>query len=109
MLRKRKRIVKEDAKRMLALQAESFLAPGDTDPLARSATYELETIGGDMRNYIAAAKVSNDERPVFGVCDELNSFLIFNKLYRQETTIPVKKTKQRESVYLISALSLIHI
>jgi len=103
MLRKRKRIVKEDAKRMLALQAESFLGPGDADPLSRSSTYEIESIGGRMRDYISAAKASNDERPVFGVCDELNSFLIFNKLYRQEITIPVKKTKKREQIYLISA------
>jgi len=60
------------------------VAGGTAKSMSKSNTYIIEAIGGRILQYMSAAVASRDDRPVFGVCDELNSFLVFNKLYGQE-------------------------
>jgi len=102
-LRKRRRVSNDDVERMLLLRGDDFLGEEHKTNASRSATYELESIGGSFERYIAAAVASRDEQPVFGVCDELQSFLVFNKLYGQSVSIPVRNSPMREECQLISA------
>jgi len=102
LTKKRKRVQAQDAQHMLGLDADHLI--GTDKSLERSATYEIETIGGNMRAYIGAAMVSETEMPVIGCCDEYNSILIMNKLYGQQTIIPVRNRPDApESIHLFSA------
>jgi len=69
---------------MTSFALDGDVAGGSARSMTKTNAYLLESIGGRNRQYMSAAVASEDERPVFGVCDELQTFMMFNKLYGQE-------------------------
>lgn len=101
-LRKRKRVTEEEIQQML-LKGDEFMGAEHQEALRRSLTYELEAIGGQMKDDLGRAVASTDEMPVVRVSDEYNSLLVYNKLYGQTADFPVKNTQQREELPMVSA------
>lgn len=72
----------EDIKSLIEVNADRV---GNTEDAQNTTNaYVLESIGGQMLEYIKGAAASSTEEPVIGVCDALNTVLIYNKLYGQE-------------------------
>ena len=101
MLRKSRRPRNaSEVERALGVDADALI--GTQEQLHKTNTYILEEIGGRLGQRVREARASRTEDPIFDVCDERRSILIYNKLYGVEIDVPVKKSRERENMHLFS-------
>ena len=91
----------EDKKQLLALDGDEE-AGYSPEIMAKTVTYELETLGGRMLQLCRAATQHKD--PVAEVCDATESLLVFNKCYGHALDIPVRNGAGVETLHLFSAV-----
>jgi hypothetical protein len=86
------------------------------DPSMTTNTVVIDKIDGALYRYMWEATHRESQEPVLGVCDELSSTLVFNKMYGQSVAMnvaesknpyavptPVADSRRRESYHLFSA------
>lgn len=83
-----------ETRRVLGIDGDALI--GTDKQFGTSNTQILDVLGGQMLVWSRQA-TNTEAAPVFGACDTTKSILLFNKLYGQSITVPVKQGKEGET------------